>query len=358
MALTSHPQPTFPPSTSRWLTTMAICLWLLTGITASSDALEIPALTGQVVDLAHLLSPETRDRLTATLRQHELQTTQQIAILTIPTLHNETIEEFSHRVASNWKLGQAGHDNGVLIILARHEGRVRLEVGYGLESTLTDARSRQLLDDAFLPEFTRGRFNEGMMHGVTALLALLAPLPNGEPLATEPVGESSSPTRGHAILILSVIALIFVGGLIYSAIEQDPYDDDTESTVFPVKQSAAAALGGAALASAVHSSHTNKTTKGPVRSTSSRLDPWERTPGLLRRQRRRQETPLDSPDWHEPLTNSPFITERSHHDTSEMFTGHGGEFGGGGASASFDTSIADSSFSDSASTFDSSSSTD
>ena len=99
---------------------------------------EVPYLTGRVVDEAGILSPAARERIEAALATHEENTTNQVAVLTVPSLGSDSVEEFAVKVFSTWKLGQKGKDNGVLLVVAPQERRMRIEVGYGLEGTLTD----------------------------------------------------------------------------------------------------------------------------------------------------------------------------------------------------------------------------
>ncbi len=98
----------------------------------------LPALTGRVVDRAGILSPEEEASLTAKLEQIENQTSVQFVVATIPSLEDEPIEDFSIRLAEAWKIGQAGLDNGAIIVVVPSERRIRIEVGYGLEPVIPD----------------------------------------------------------------------------------------------------------------------------------------------------------------------------------------------------------------------------
>jgi uncharacterized protein len=106
----------------------------------SAWALEVPALTGRIIDPVHVLPPSTVESLTVRLKAHEETTSNQITVLVLPSLEGEPLESFSHRIATTWKLGQKGTDNGVLLLVAMTERKIRIEVGYGLEGVLTDAR--------------------------------------------------------------------------------------------------------------------------------------------------------------------------------------------------------------------------
>src|SRR5215204_3024639 len=101
-------------------------------------ALDVPPLTGRIVDLAHIMPADVAAGLTAELEAHETKTGNQVAVLILPSLDGEPLESFSHLVATTWALGKKGTDNGVLLTIALRERKVRIEVGYGLEGILTD----------------------------------------------------------------------------------------------------------------------------------------------------------------------------------------------------------------------------
>lgn len=136
-------------------------------------ALDVPPLTGRVIDLAHVLPPNTVESLTARLKAHEDTTSNQVTVLVLPSLEEEPLESFSHRVATTWKLGQKGTDNGVLLLVAIKERKIRIEVGYGLEGTLTDARSAQIISHEIVPRFRAGDLPGGVAAGVAAILKTL-----------------------------------------------------------------------------------------------------------------------------------------------------------------------------------------
>lgn len=145
---------------------------LLSG-SAPAEAKDVPYLSGRVNDLAGIIPPQTRDGLESKLKAFEQETGAQVAVLTIDSLDGEVLEDFSHRVASTWKLGQQGKDNGVLFLVARDDRKMRLEVGYGLEAALTDAQSRRILDHVVRPKFRAGDFGGGVEAGVDAVVGTL-----------------------------------------------------------------------------------------------------------------------------------------------------------------------------------------
>ena len=137
---------------------------------ASAWPLDVPPLTGRVVDLAHVLPPDVATSLTHDLEAHETKTSNQVAVLILPSLEGEPLESFSHRVGTTWKLGQKGTDNGVLLLIALRERKVRIEVGYGLEGTLTDLRSAHIIRQEIVPRFRSGDLPGGIAAGVQAIL--------------------------------------------------------------------------------------------------------------------------------------------------------------------------------------------
>jgi uncharacterized protein len=128
-------------------------------------ALDVPSLEGRVNDEAGIFSTSQAQELDATLSALESQTGIQMAVLTIPGLEGEDLEEFSIRTVDKWKLGKAGDDNGILLLLALADRKVRLEVGYGLEGELTDAKSGYIVREVMIPYFSKGDFASGILAG-------------------------------------------------------------------------------------------------------------------------------------------------------------------------------------------------
>lgn len=142
-------------------------------IAASAWALDVPPLTGRVVDLAHILPADVAVALTQDLETHETKTSNQVAVLIVPSLEGDPLEEFSHRVATTWKLGRKGTDNGVLLLVSLKDRKVRIEVGYGLEGTLTDLRSAHIIRNELVPRFRNGDLPGGIAAGVQAILGTI-----------------------------------------------------------------------------------------------------------------------------------------------------------------------------------------
>ncbi|HVE48006.1 MAG TPA: TPM domain-containing protein [Casimicrobiaceae bacterium] len=139
----------------------------------SLEAADVPYLTGRIVDNAEILSEATRTKLAADMKAHEDRTTNQIAVLTVKSLEGDSVEDFATRVFESWTLGRKGRDNGVLVIVAPNDRRMRIEVGYGLEGTLTDAIAARIIRDRMTPRFKANDFNGGVSDGAAAIIATL-----------------------------------------------------------------------------------------------------------------------------------------------------------------------------------------
>ncbi len=153
-------------------TTFFLLLLMLLTDTLLSAA-DIPYLTGRVTDNAEILSETTRQSLTVSLKEHEDRTSNQIAILTVPTINGESIEEYAVEVFDAWKLGQQDKDNGILMVVVPNDRRMRIEVGYGLEATLTDAMAGRIIQFAMTPKFKNGDYDGGITDGIRAVIDVL-----------------------------------------------------------------------------------------------------------------------------------------------------------------------------------------
>jgi uncharacterized protein len=182
---------------------IAAALLLLLGAAALAAAPVFPALTDRVVDDAGILSANTRSRLDASLAAHEQQTGQQLVVVTLPSLQGYTIEDFGYQLGRRWGIGQKGRDNGALLIVAPKERKVRIEVGYGLEGTLTDAESRIIIEQVILPQFRRGDLDAGVSDGTAAILRVLGgtPLDRAGPRART-VANAAPPWVSLLFLVL------------------------------------------------------------------------------------------------------------------------------------------------------------
>lgn len=171
------------------------------GFVSLAHALDVPTLTGRVVDLAHVLPTSAVESVSARLASHETATGNQVAVLIVPSLEGDALEEFSHRVATTWKLGQKGTDNGVLLLVAIQERKVRIEVGYGLEGTLTDARSARIIRNDIVPRFRAGDLTGGVAAGIDAIVRTI----EGTYQASErPVPREDTDLLGQIMIAIMV----------------------------------------------------------------------------------------------------------------------------------------------------------
>lgn len=144
----------------------AVLMALLVGPLAALAALEFPALTGRIVDNANLISLEDKGQLEAELAAIEEKSTDQVAILTTPSLGGTSIEDYGYQLGRTWGIGQKGKDNGVILIVAPNDRKVRIEVGRGLEPVMTDLMSKIIIENAILPKFRQGDFSGGIRDGI------------------------------------------------------------------------------------------------------------------------------------------------------------------------------------------------
>jgi uncharacterized protein len=162
-----------------WRTIVLFSLLLGSAFPASADV-AIPQLTGRVVDQTGTLSGGDIAALSQKLQDFEMRKGSQIAVLIVPTTDPETIEQFAIRVAEAWKIGRKKVDDGAILVVAKNDRHLRIEVGYGLEGALTDVTSRRIIDEAITPKFRSGDFAGGITAGVDRMIRVI----DGEPLPT------------------------------------------------------------------------------------------------------------------------------------------------------------------------------
>lgn len=158
--------------------------WMLSALTLlaftlpASALVAVPQLTGRVIDQTGTLSSGDIAQLTQNLADLERRKGSQIAVLIVPTTDGEAIEQFSLRVAEAWKIGRKKVDDGALLVIAKNDRRLRIEVGYGLEGALTDVTTKRIIDEVITPKFKSGDFAGGISDGVARMIGLV----NGEKL--------------------------------------------------------------------------------------------------------------------------------------------------------------------------------
>ncbi len=194
-----------------------LMLVLLAAQLAVADVLPVPALSGRVVDEIGLLSVPDKATLEDKLAELEARKGSQIVVLLVPTTRPEAIEQFSMRVVEAWQPGRKGVDDGVLLIVARDDREVRIEVGYGLEGAIPDATANRIIDDFILPQFRDGDFAGGIVAGVDRLIGLV----DGEALP-EPVRSRQPMSSFGNVLPIVLFVSIVVGAILRRVLGQLP----------------------------------------------------------------------------------------------------------------------------------------
>ena len=162
-----------------WQAIAVFALLLAFAFPAAADV-AVPQLSGRVVDQTGALSSGDIAALSQKLRDFEMRKGSQVAVLIVPTTDPETIEQFAIRVAEAWKIGRKKVDDGAILVVAKNDRHLRIEVGYGLEGALTDVTSRRIIDEAITPKFRSGDFAGGITAGVDRMIRVI----DGEPLPT------------------------------------------------------------------------------------------------------------------------------------------------------------------------------
>lgn len=202
---------------SRAIGFMALVLLLAAGVPPAGHAADVPFLQGRVTDDAEILSPEATGRMASLIADHERRTTDQVAVLTVPSLEGASIEDFALQVFEAWQLGQKGRDNGILMVVAPQDRRMRIEVGYGLESRLTDLEAGRIIRNIMAPRFKDGDYDGGIEQGVAAIVAQL----RGEdaPLPEAPAAAPAKPRTGFFQgPDLGIVERILIGCFIFGIV--------------------------------------------------------------------------------------------------------------------------------------------
>jgi uncharacterized protein len=193
---------------TRWLALPALSLLLVFGCAARAEV-AVPPLRSPVTDLTGTLTPEQSATLEQQLRAFEAKKGSQIAVLIVPTTQPETIEQYGIRVAEAWKLGRRGVNDGALLLVAKDDRAVRIEVGYGLEGPLPDVLANRIVEQVVVPRFRSGDFFGGIREALERMIALIEGEPLPEPARSQR-GAPSADSFGSALPLL--LLLVFVGG--------------------------------------------------------------------------------------------------------------------------------------------------
>lgn len=199
------------PAGRKWFFLLVLILAPLLLASAGAEV-AIPPLTSRVTDLTSTLDAQRRDALEQKLAAFEAAKGSQIAVLIVPTTQPEAIEQYSIRVVEQWKLGRKGVDDGALLLVAKDDRKMRLEVGRGLEGAVPDAVAKRITADIIAPYFKKGDFAGGITAGVERLIKVV----EGEPLP-EPAGKSQPLSREWIVLglvVVTAIVAMVVGGFL------------------------------------------------------------------------------------------------------------------------------------------------
>lgn len=194
-----------------FLTVLLAACWLMAGAALAQKGPQFPPLNGRVIDRGDLISDAKEQALADKLAALERDTTDQVVVVTVPDLQGQEIEDYGYQLGRAWGIGQASKSNGVLLIIAPKERKVRIEVGYGLEGVLTDALSALIIQNEILPSFREGFYERGVEQGVDAIDRQLR-LDPAEAQARAAAAErpESSPPVGAAVIIVLIFGMLLL----------------------------------------------------------------------------------------------------------------------------------------------------
>jgi uncharacterized protein len=186
--------------------------WLLLVGSTFAAQVPVPPLTARVTDQTGTLDAAHVQSLDATLAAFEKGKGSQIAVLIVPTTGDETIEQYSIRVTDQWKLGRKGVDDGALLLVAKDDHKVRIEVGRGLEGVIPDAIANRIIDEEIVPRFKQGEFAGGLQAGIARMIGLI----NGEPLPPpKPQREFDEPSHDGNSPFMVALFVFFIARAVF-----------------------------------------------------------------------------------------------------------------------------------------------
>jgi uncharacterized protein len=185
---------------------MTACAVLLCIVSTIAFALDLPGLSGRVVDQAGVMSTQSKNDIEAKSQALQEKSGIQLVVATVTSLQGGDIETYANQLFRSWKLGEAKKNNGVLLLVAPKERRVRIEVGYGLEGTLTDALSSVIIASAIVPRFKTGDFSGGIERGVDGVISVLS----GDTADWQPKLISPLRSNGDLVLVAAIAWCVFV----------------------------------------------------------------------------------------------------------------------------------------------------
>jgi uncharacterized membrane protein YgcG len=183
------------------------CISWLSGAAAAVEPIAVPVLSARVTDLTATLSGEQKGGIESELRGIEQSTGAQLAVLLVPTTKPESIEQYSLRVVEQWRLGRKGRDDGVLLLVAKNDRKLRIEVGYGLEGAIPDAAARRVIDETIAPRFKAGDFAGGLVAGIHQLAGMIAGQ-GGADAAKDSQAATAAPPREDTVAAPLMLDLV------------------------------------------------------------------------------------------------------------------------------------------------------
>jgi uncharacterized protein len=192
-------------------------LIIVSCLSAGIFALSLPKPEGYVSDFAGILDDKSRDQISAVISELESKTSCEIAVVTVKTIGDDTIENAAVSLFKEWGIGKKGQDNGVLILVAANDKKIKIEVGYGLEGVLPDGLCGQILDDYVVPDFRNGDYSAGISRGVFAVASVIAKDKGVTLTGSIPVNTTRKRTvNPMAIVYILIFALAFINSLFRS----------------------------------------------------------------------------------------------------------------------------------------------
>ena len=195
---------------------VALLALLLTG--AAQADVPVPPLKHRITDLTSTLDARQTQTLESRLAAFEAKKGAQLAVLIVPTTQPETIEQYGIRVVEAWKLGRKGVDDGALLLVAKDDRALRIEVGYGLEGALNDATAHRIIDEIIVPRFKHGEFYPGIESGTAAMMQVI----DGEPLPPPRRAAASGTYDIESLLFIAFGLVVVVGGMLRALLGRFP----------------------------------------------------------------------------------------------------------------------------------------
>jgi len=189
---------------------IAICFLLLSSLAGAQSLQAVPALSARVIDQTATLSADQRARLETKLSAFERQKGAQIAVLIVASAAPESIEQYALRVVEAWKLGRKGVDDGALLLVAKNDRKLRIEVGYGFEGALNDATAKRTISETIAPRFKEGDFYGGVDAGVEAIIKVVG----GENLPPPKAASAGDGVDFETLIFVGFILIFVVGGVL------------------------------------------------------------------------------------------------------------------------------------------------